>query len=150
MKIIFTSFIFILISIAQGCSSAQIRQINEPKIHDKAMITVFRPYKIEGNINQMIVSINNIDIAILKNNNFTRISVPSGEHKVSVRYSMGVEAYETINIKSNQNIYLEASGSSGSAADFIPGSLVFRQRFYIQKSKKISTKDYVEVPISYN
>jgi len=148
IKIILTSLILILIT--QGCSSAKIRPIKEPAIGDKAIITVYRPYKIEENINNMIVSINNVDISILKSKQFTRIYIPSGEHTVSARYSMGFEAHETINIKPNQNIYLKASGSSGSDADFIPGSIFFRQRFYIQKSKRISTKDYVEIPISYN
>jgi len=137
-------------SFTQGCSSANIKNINEPRVGNKAVITVYRPYKIEENINKMIVSINDIDVAILKNKQYTEILVPSGSHKISVRYSMGLEASESIKIKPNQNMYLEASGSSGNSVDFVPGSLFFRQRFYIRQSNSINTKNYIEVPVSYN
>ena len=44
----------------------------------------------------MIVSLDNIDVAVLKNKQFTSILTSTGVHKVSVMYSMGFEAVERL------------------------------------------------------
>ena len=147
----FKQFIILSLTISfiGGCSSANIQAIKSPAHETASKITVYRPDVMAAMGNDMIVAINDTEIAILQNNQYLSVLVPSGDHKVSVRGTAGLESEVMIKTKPLTDTYFEAAGSGNNAVNFIPGSVLLKANFYIEQSESFNPENYNEIFVNY-
>ena len=135
--------------IISGCTSAKIQAIKSPTPYNASTITVFRPDVMLAMGNDMIVAVDDKEIAILQNNQFFSALVPPGEHKVSVRATFGLESDVTVKIEPQTTVYFEAAGKGSNSVNFIPGSVFLKSTFYIEASDSFDSNNYTEVFVNY-
>lgn len=140
----------LLLIIISGCTSPKIQSLNAPKEDNSATITVFRPDVSFNMGNEMIVSINDIDVVTLFNNEYMSAKVVPGFHTVSVRASAGFKSSVDVSLKSLDVKYFEAAGSSNNSVNFIPGTYLLKSNFYIDKADLFDVTEYTEKKVTYN
>jgi len=148
-KIKHFAIITLAIIIISGCTSANIQPITSPTPDNASTITIFRPDVSLAMGNDMIVAIDDKEIAVLQNMQFVSVLVPSGEHKLSVRASFGLMSDATVKIEPQTTAFFEAAGKGSNSVNFIPGSVFLKATFYIEESDSFDSKDYTEIPVNY-
>ena len=84
-KIIPLALLILVTSLLGACSSANIKAIETPEITAASELIIFRPQGLDALLNDMIVSVDDDEIVVLKNKQYVSVFVPSGQHIVSVR-----------------------------------------------------------------
>ena len=150
MNIMIKSAMLTMISlIVIGCSPPNIQAIKQPKNEKASSIIVYRPDTFANKFNEMIVTIDDVDVTTLHNMEYTAVKVEPGEHKVSVRASAGSDSSESVNIKPTEIVYFEAAGSANNSINFIPGTYLLKSNFYIEKTNGFDATGFAEKKVSY-
>ena len=149
-----TTFVVTVIAfiaaLTTGCTPPNIQSIKMPSGNEAGTITVFRPDVSFNMGNEMIVAIDNIEVATLLNKQYISVKVEPGEHNVSVRASAGSDSSLLTKVAPSSNLYFEAAGSSNNAVNFIPGTYLFKSNFYIEKSDGFDNSEYTKKDVTYN
>ena len=147
---IVTILVMLTIAGVTGCSSANIKPLAAQNTNEAAKIVVFRPDALMAMYNDMIVAIDGQEIAILQNEQYLSAKVSPGKHTVSVRGTAGFQSELTVNTNPSETLYLEAAGSANNAINLIPGSVLLKSNFYIEKAESFSANNLKAVPVTYN
>ncbi|MFW2373353.1 MAG: hypothetical protein ACN4GM_09555 [Gammaproteobacteria bacterium] len=132
-----------------GCSSVNIKAIKSPEKDNSSTITVFRPDVFAASGNDMVVAVNNNDVAVLRNSQYVSVLVTPGEHKVSVRGSVGFSSDVEINTKPAEYVFFEAAGSVNNSVDFVPGTVLLKANYYIEQADKFDESIYNNISVRY-
>lgn len=150
MRFISTVGIFILLSnLLVGCSPPNIQAIKQPTHEEASTIIVFRPDAFANKLNEMIVTVDDVDVVTLHNLEYTTVRVEPGNHKVAVRASAGSDSSESVSLKPTEVAYFEAAGSANNSFNFIPGTYLMKSNFYIERAETFNSKGYTEKNVEY-
>lgn len=144
-----TIVLALFVAILAGCTPPNIQSIKMPSNIDAGTIIVFRPDVSFNMGNEMIVAIDDVEIATLHNEQYISVKAEPGEHKISVRASAGSDSSLIANLEPSDILYFEAAGSSNNSINFIPGTYLFKSNFYIEKSDKFDAAGYIKKEITY-
>jgi len=173
MKRIYRIILLLLTaSVLAGCASAHIQKVQLPEAANASNIIIFRPFDSEPNFpldqfvemigarkpawmqdvfEEMIVTVDDTECAVLKRLQYVSVAVEPGEHTVSVRSKIGLRSKVTVQAKRFGDVYLKA-GKSWHTTYFMRGyglGLV-KPNFYIKPAKKINRTNYRPVQVKYN
>lgn len=148
-NIIPLALLILITSLLGGCSSANIKAIDAPEITAASELIIFRPQTLDALSNDMIVTVDDVEIVILKNRQYVSVLVSPGQHIVSVRGTAGFKSSLQINVASSEVIYFEAAGSWNNNFNFIPGSVLIKKNFYIEKSKGFNSTEFTAAIVKY-
>jgi hypothetical protein len=148
-KMIPLALLILVTSLLGACSSANINAIETPEITAASELIIFRPQGLDALLNDMIVSVDDDEIVVLKNKQYVSVFVPSGQHIVSVRGTAGFKSSLQINIEQSEVMYFEAAGSWNNTFNFIPGSVFIKKNFYIEKSQGFDSTKFTAAIVKY-
>ena len=148
-KIIPLALLILVISFLGACSSANIKAIDTPEITASSELIIFRPQTLDALSNDMIVSVDDDEIVVLKNKQYVSVLISPGQHIVSVRGTAGFKSSLQINIEQSEIMYFEAAGSWNNNFNFIPGSVLIKNNFYIEKSQGFDSTGFTAAVVKY-
>lgn len=148
-KIIPLALLILVLSLLGACSSANIKAIETPEITAASELIVFRPQGLDALLNDMIVSIDDEEVVVLKNKQYVSVLIPPGQHSVSVRGTAGFTSSLQINIAPLEVMYFEAAGSWNNTFNFIVGSVFIKKNFYIEKSQGFDPTKFTAALVTY-
>lgn len=139
-------FALIAVVVINGCSTAKVKPLDVPKNDATSKIIVFRPSVPAAVFNDMFVSIDGKEIAVLKSEQFVTAVVAPGAHVISVRGKTGRAAELTLDALADTTLYVEAAGSASNVINFIPGTDAIKSNFYIEPAESFEPEaDWKEV-----
>lgn len=143
-------FLVVLVAVLMGaCSSANIMPINAQTTDTASSIIVFRPSATMAMLNDMVIAIDGVDVAILQDKQYLTALVAPGNHTISVRGTAGLESELHFNSAPSQTLYFEAAGSPNNSINFLPGSVFLKSNFYIEPADSFDSTDLTMVNINY-
>lgn len=148
-KIATLALLFVPISFFGGCSSASITSISNPEVSTASTLVIYRPDTWAAKWNDMIVAIDGDEIVTLHNRQFVPVLVSPGSHELSVRGKAGFKASLAVTAKPSEKLYFEAAGSSNNSMNFIPGSVLLKENFYIKESEPLDLSGFNAASVNY-
>ena len=148
-KFIPLALLIFVTSFLGACSSTNIKAIDTPEITNASKLIVFRPQTLDALSNDMIVSVDDNEVVVLKNRQYVSVLVSPGQHIVSVRGTAGFKSSLRINIAPSELMYFEAAGSWNNNFNFMPGSVLIKKNFYIEKSQGFDDTEFTAAIVKY-
>ena len=100
-------------------------------------------------LNDMVVAIDGVEVAVLQNKQYVSALVAPGKHTISVRGTSGLESELTFHSAPAETLYFEAAGSANNSINFIPGSVLLKSNFYIEPAGSFDSSGLTMININY-
>jgi len=146
MKTIRLLILFCLSLSMAACSRYNIQPISEPE-GPSATLVVYRPHYTSGANAPVVIALDGVDIALLKNNNYLETPISVGPHVISVRgFRVGRADEKEMTFKEKTVILLKVDKPSSSVAKAaVPLSMHLSKLYYLEEENTLTIGGLKEV-----
>ncbi len=135
IRLLASFFCLLLVS----CSTYNIQAINVPE-GPSATVVVYRPHYISGSNAPVVIAIDGVDIALLKNDTYLEAPIRPGSRVLSVRgFRVGRADEKTMTLKENTVVILKVDKPDSSVAmAAVPLAMHLSKLYYLEEERSLT------------
>jgi len=139
MKVIKLLAAFFCSLLVVSCSTYNIQTINVPE-GPSATMAVYRPHYISGSNAPVVIAIDGVDIALLRNNTYLEVPIRPGSRVLSVRgFRVGRADEKEMTFKENTVVILKVDKPDSSVAmAAVPLAMHLSKLYYLVEEQSLT------------
>ena len=125
-----------------ACSRYNIQAIDAPEGPTTTLV-VYKPHYVSGANAPVVIALDGVDIALLRNKNYLEIPVGTGPHVISVRgFRVGLTDEKAITVKENTVLQFKVDKPASSVAKYaVPIAMHLSKLYYLEEDNSLSTEE---------
>lgn len=149
------SIVLICLSLSVvACSRYNIQAIDAPE-NQTTILVVYKPHYVVGANAPVVIALDGVDIALLRNKNYLEIPIGVGNHIISVRgFRVGLADEKEMTLEENKALLLKIDQPFISVIKYAsPISLHLSKLYYLEEDSSLSLEDlkktFTRVSVGY-
>jgi len=125
-----------------ACSRYNIQAIDAPDGPTTTLV-VYRPHYVSGANAPVVIALDGVDIALLRNNNYLETSIGTGPHVISVRgFRVGLADEKEITVKENMVLQLKVDKPASSVVKAaVPIAMHLSKLYYLEEDNSLPMEE---------